>query len=417
MAAAAVSQQTFSLNTQTSFPIRLGNSILKPTDSKRLAGVRYNHKPRLAGAKDVKWSIQTNESEGEDKSELRIKDNEREWAYTSMGSADGDRYVLLTKGNGKDVEMVLEKLQSYYDFNLTRTPDEKSTSKLAKKYPQLPEDSEPEQDIFGDDDATQDEPRDVNNPFDYRNYLKSGSNTIKTKNVEASRDGANTPLSQPRPASTTPHSRPSKRADGPFLAQKKRKAQDNAKSNPKRVKAGTEPPPPEKPPSLDRNNIPRLRMDRKASLNPGELVLENETPVQEKPRSAMSLALTGQLDQGRPISLHSAASSPASRAVSPNPPNTGNIDDGEEFEIGDPDAHAGDDDADADVEDLALPSPAQTRHQPQRSIEEAVNEKPADDEDDLDAQLALAMAEEDDGGGDAAPLAAAAESDEESEEE
>lgn len=416
MAAAAVSQSTFSLNGQTTFPLRLGTSISKPAESKRFASVRYNHKPALRNDGDPQCTIQPQESEEE--YELRIKQGDEEYTYAARNTSGDDRYVLLPRGTGKDMEIVLEKLQSFYDFNLTKTPDEKSAGKLARRYPHLPEDEDDEQDIFGDDDATAEEPRDRNNPFDYRNYLKAGSSTTKVKTTQPPQSGANTPLSQPRPASTTPHSRPSKRSEGPFLAQKKRRAQDTAKSNPKRVKAGTEPPASEKekPPALHRNNIPRLRMDRKASLNPGELVLENATPVQEKPRSAMSLALTGQLDSGRPISLHSAASSPASRAVSPNL--RGPVDDGEEFEIGGGDVDQDDADADADVEDLALPSPAQTRQQPNLAADEVTSEKAAgDDEDDLDAQLALAMAEEDDGGGDAVPTAKATESDEESEEE
>lgn len=132
-----------------------------------------------------------------------------------------------------------------------------------------------------------------------------------------------------------------------------------------------------------------MRLDRKASTrrpsvdDSGELILENETPVTEKPpraAGAMALALSGQLAQG-PISLRSAASSPASRNASPMPPRPDGIESPAEFELGDissPEASAkkpraqspGDyfsnadedeEDADADVEDLELPSPRQRR--------------------------------------------------------
>lgn len=436
MAATAISPSTVYLNTKATFPIRLGTSILRPSESKRLVSVRYNHKPRLDRAKNVKCSIKTHESKEENSLELSLRDGEREYAYLGKDVSGGDQYVLLTKGSGKDMEMVLEKIGACHEFNLSRMPDERSANKLASRYPRLPEDDEGEKDLLSDGDPFEEEPPDLKNPFDYRNYLKARGNKAKDNAAETSRSGASTRHGQQRPASTTPHSRPSKRSEDPLMAQKKRKAQDNTKTNPKRVKGSTEPPAPKPTTAPTGKDIPKLRMDRKASLHlaplddSGELIVENETPVQEKPRSAMSLALSGQLGQG-PISLHSAASSPASRVASPMPPRPEHIEEGEEFELGensspeppkkppaedDDDADEEDEDADADVEDLELPSPAQVHRQPQRRSEDAVEEKiGGDDEDDLDKQLALAMAEEDEG--EVPPPAAPAESDEESEEE
>ncbi|KAI7708295.1 hypothetical protein KC353_g11114 [Hortaea werneckii] len=204
----------------------------------------------------------------------------------------------------------------------------------------------------------------------------------------------------------------------------------------------------------------------------GELILENDedshprrhqrqTPrpsgKQAKNAGAMSLALSGQLGGaehgtasaggvgggggGGPISLRSAASSPASRIDSPGTFNTsaGNrglgrqqqqggrgaaaegleIDlggDGEEQEEerggegggwgGDGRGYDGGEEVeDADVEDLELPSPANgTAGQDGRDGGEGGDvvveqQEEEEEEDDLDAQLAAAMAQDDSGGG------------------
>ena len=322
------------------------------------------------------------------------------------------------------MEFVLEKLDSCLEFNLREKAQDSSS--VGKQYPQLPEDrkhesieEQGEDDLLAIEDVKRDALANDHNPFDYRNYMKAHSTSREPLN--ATRSGANTPPAPPRPASTPPHSRPIKRSEGPLVAQKKRKAQETAKSNTKRVKAGTEPPQPDPATRPARKSVPKLRMDRKASLqvppldDSGELIVDDETPKQEKPRGAMALALTGQLGQG-PISLRSAASSPASQAVSPMPGRSKHDEDEVDIQLGEPnDKHDHDDGADADVEDLELPSPVQTHRPPDESITNPTDDQAGtEDEDDLDKQLALAMAEEDE----AEPQGRTAiDSDEESEEE
>lgn len=438
MATAVSGPSTFDLKTQSSFPIRLGPSILKPSESKRFTSVRYNHKPRNGAQKDVECNVKPGKASNE--SLLSLKDSDGEYRYSGKDVSDGYRFILLSRGSGKDKEMVLERLDGAHEFNMIKAPQETDATKLARKYPQLPEDEKPVDDLFGDADPAE-EPLDPSNPFDYRNYLKSSSVQSHEKQKDAPQSSANTPLAQPRPASATPHSRPAKRSEGLLVTQKKRKVQEGSKPNPKRVKAGTEPPePPSATKSEKKTNVPKLRVDRKASVrrasldDTGELILENETPTSEilpKRQGAMALALAGQLGQG-PISLHSAASSPASRIASPMPERPEGMEEGEEFELGelspetpnkqrhpqrfaaeDDDADEEDGNADADVEDLELPSPVQNHHKNVDSVPDVA----ADDEDDLDKQLALAMAEPDDGDAGGPPPARPPESDEESEEE
>ena len=438
MAAATLSSSAIDLKTQASYPVRLGSSILKPAESKRWTSVRYNHKPRLKDSNNALSSIKYARATGEE--ELTIKDGKDEYRYSGKAAGDGDRYVLVCKGNANDKQLVLEKLEASSEFTLTKTPSETDATKLAAQFPHLMVDEDADNDLFGDGEDIE-EPLDPSNPWDYRNYLRRDPAKARDRNTVTKESKPSTPSVQPRAASTTPLSRPTKRSDGPLISQKKRKAQDNSKANPKRVKAGTEPPAPVSSKPKARTDIPKLQVERKATIrrssldDSGELILENETPISEKlpqRQSAMALALSGQLGQG-PISLHSAANSPAgSRVASPTPSRPEGMEEGEEFEFGEsssPEAPAKtrgrhsethddvelekeDEDADADIEDFELPSPVQAHH---RTSVSAATGAGGDDDDDLDKQLALAMAEEDEGSVQAAPLVNGSE--EESEEE
>lgn len=437
MAAATLSSPTIDLRAKNTFPIRLGTSISKPKEAKKFTSVRFNHVPNLSDPANVQSALRTSKEGAREL--LRLKDGDQEYKYDGQHVGGADRFVLLCRKNGNDREFVLERLDACHEFNLVKTPNETDASKLAAKFPQLSFEEDDIDDLFGDEEDLE-EPVDPSNPWDYRNYLKSGTSKPREQKTTSRDSGTTTPQVHARAASSTPISRPVKRSDGPLVAQKKRKAAEPSKPNPKRVKAGTEPPPPASKPSQSKAKAdnPTVRVEhkrvaqRRASLDDsGELILELATPVTEKPPkqpSAMALALSGQLGDG-PISLHSAASSPASRIASPNPPRPEGMEEGEEFELGgssSPEAavkpppkqtgrdYFGEDDADADVEDFELPSPAQT-HQRRRKSFGASAAALGDDDDDLEAQMMAAMADDDDDDGVPAPRPA--ESDEESEEE
>jgi len=364
--------------------------------------------------------------------ELKLAQGDEPYVYQGEDVDPRDQYVLLAADKG---EILIEKVDACRNFNLISTPDETSASTLASNYPHLPANAAERRHSSSDEDLSGEDNGQAENVFDYRNYLNVGATGSKTNVDEAPPDGASTPHIQQRPASTTPHSRPSKHPDGPLIAQRKRKATQSAKSKPKRVKAGTEPAEGELISASKRRDVPKVRMDRKASLqiapseDPGELVLDTDTPVQEKPKGSLALALSGALGHG-PISLHSAASSPASQIASPMPRRPEHLDE-QTFEIDDGDvaesptrptnpsnggANA-DRDMNTDVKDLTLPSPVQDRQRLEANAVQLVHaDQFEDDGDDLDQQLALAMAEEDEVEL-PKPPPAAAESDEESEEE
>ncbi|KJX96056.1 hypothetical protein TI39_contig844g00001 [Zymoseptoria brevis] len=410
MATATMSSSTFDLKSQATYPIRLGASILNDDPgASRYTSVRYNHKPRLH-KRPRKVTISAGSDVG--LSKLSLDSDDGSYAYAGRHVQDEDSYVLVFRGEGKDKEMVLERLSSLHTFNLTRTPTETDAAKLASKYPPLTVEEADEGDLFGDGD--EDMPADESNPFDYRHFLKAESEAAKNANgsQDIKTSTAPTPRVQAQAARSTPVTRP---------AAKKRKPAAAPKANPKRVKAGQEPSPePESASQKPKPNVPKLLVDRKAPIrrlsieDSGELILENETPINEKPpKHSMALALGGQLGTG-PISLRSAASSPGhvqSPAQQAEPEASSAV---YEFELGDSspepegdDTHhaprdedeegdAGEeDDDDADVDDLELPSPAQTQR---HSVGAAANAAAVgDDDDDLDKQLALAMMEDDDG--------------------
>ncbi|KAI5359058.1 putative transcription elongation factor Eaf [Septoria linicola] len=401
---------------QAAFPIRLGASILKPSDATHFASIRYNHRPALKQTGDVKATI----GHGIEGNELLLEAEAGQYTYRGKYAQDEESFVLVLRGEGKERKMVLERLDGTHAFNLISTPTESDATKLEQRHPHLT-DAPGEDDLFGDDD--EDLPPDESNPFDYRHFLKAELEKPEPSlSANApSRSTFGTPIVQPAARSTTvkPPAKPAPKAKAP--AKRKTAAE---KVSTKRVKAGQEPVAESQPAKTQttksKPDIPKVRVDRKApvrkpSVDDGELILENENPVTEKPpraAGAMAWALNGALSTG-PISLASAASSPG--VVSPAPEREEEEQVQEyEFDFGDgSDAEdeqddselvlengGGDDDDgelvleddDADVDEhLELPSPAQT-HRPTTS---AAHVPPEEDDDDMEKQLALAMAADD----------------------
>lgn len=437
MAAASAVLSAVDLKVPSSYPVRLGSSILRYADSKTYSSVRYNHKPRTNGGTEPSSSIRTSK---DGSVQLSLPAGSGAYGYKGKTVDDTDRYVLLSKGNGKDKELVLEKVTGSHDFNLASTPSESDESKLADRYQQLPADTE-DDGLFGDDEDV-DEPVDADNPFDFRNHLKAEGAKPRLNGSDTPQSAAATPRPTARATTSTPLAQPRKPVAPSSAAQKKRKPQDMPKPNPKRVKAGTEPPAPTSSSRPKVRDVPSVRIDRKASVrrpsfdDSGELILENETPVTEKPpraAGAMALALSGHLGQG-PISLRSAASSPASRNASPMPRRPEGIESPAEFDLGESSpemsskrptqedyfSNAGEDDeedadADADVEDFELPSPRQRRKSTVHAGFGSSGAGGGGDEDfDMERELELALAQDD---GAVTQATALNESDEESEEE
>lgn len=400
MAAIAGAFAGVDLSKSRTFDVRLGESV-REGDGNGWVALRYNYLPEL-GSRDAERTITAN---GKNGLRLKLADGDDEYTYRGLDVGGQDVYVLIVKGGGADKGAVLEKLSAIHIFNVSSTPDETDAATLKQRYPQLNAQTA-QLPLLQDADDAEDVPPDPANPFDYRHLLKSvAESKAQRPEAEAPRGPAGTPPVQARAATSTTLSRPAKKpASVSLFQQKKRKATAAAKPDAKRVKA-TADSQPSTSTAPAASKLPQIRMDRKASIrkpsvdDSGELIIEDEDEQRSKPhsRSAMSLALNGQLGSNGPISLRSAASSPAASYVAS--PTTAQR---EEFELGEESPEKTgrnseeadeEDDDDADVENLELPSPA-TVHKPSVSAATVT----AGDEDDLDAQLAAALDEEDGGG-------------------
>ncbi len=417
MATAAVLAPIIDLTTSATYNIRLGDSVLKAGDAARSwASVRYNHKPALVSREQAVCSIRS--TGRKDGSELLLKDGGKEYRYSGDSTKTEHRYVLLLRGEGEDKEAVLEQLDWSHAFNLTSTSEEKAAGKLRELYPHLTPEHDADASNLHNGISTAEAPADPANPFDYRHFLKAAASAAPAKtrrpDAGAPRSGTATPTLNSRPPNSASLARPLKRAAGSPLVQgqKKRRAPTSTDraADPNRVQANKDrPSTPNLPnPPTSKAPPPRIRVDRKPSLrklphqdedddddndDSGELILENEdTSSARLPsgRRAMAMALNGQLGKG-PISLRNAAGDPLGLGYLASP---AGVETGEPEDLGNDDDEDADSDADADadVEDLELPSPA-AAHRPSVSAA-TITSGNCGEEDDLDAQLAAAMAEE-----------------------
>jgi hypothetical protein len=440
MAAAAVTAPAVDLKTPNSFNIRLGASILEENEGKRYRNVRYNHKPR--SAQEATTTSKLLPGKQANASTLLVKDEDKEWKYTGRHTAGEDIYVLVLSGEG-DKEVTLERLESSHAVNLTQAPDDDDEESLAKKHPYLTDNESDNDDdgMFRGEGEVEDAAPDASNPFDFRHFLKSVEEASKREEASSqpSKSTAGTPLQ--RAAISTPISRPTKSTPA-AAAVKKRKTPSAAatRPNPKRVRAGEDPPntkPPTSNPTSSKpstSTVPQVRIDRKASVHQkstvpsveqssqpeepdfsddGELILENSTDTTNNKQSSHHLGLGGLGGRGGgPISLRSAASSPGINSPQINATTSESKPENEEFDFGGGSSPAPEqyefefvdddgDDEDGDVEDLQLHSPpaAEPPRQsamPSRSRRGSLAGPVGDDDDDMEAQLALAMAAEED---------------------
>lgn len=239
--------------------------------------------------------------------------------------------------------MVLDKLDTQFEFNLQSTPTNKDASSLAQKHPHLnPEPPNPDLDIGGEaaasGDPESDDIGDPTNPYDYRHFLHEAPN--RRSPSPSPRLHARSPPAQRPSTTSSPATRPIRPKPRPRPQQKR------AASPPAREEA-------------DADN---------EDSSDGDLIIEME-PSDTKRRNRFMGAFDRDITSTGPISLRSAASSmsPAVRIA--------RGDDGGEADV------------DVDVEELRLPSPRAVP--PVRTPQQE-----AEDEADLEAELEMALEEE-----------------------
>ena len=304
--------------------------------------VVVNHKPRISQRRTFTSISKRSNPESYD---LTIESADGGKGYTYTGS-QGPTEACILLYDPATQQMVLDKLDTQFDFNLQATPTNNDAQGLAKQYPhiearQSDHDSPASGDVTAAMEQENEDLGDPSNPYDYRHFLKEAS-LHRTSSPEPRSNFGSSPAQR-----TSAVSSPAVRPIRPVARPKPR------------------PRPQQKRPT---SPAPREEADADNEDSDGDLIIEMEPDM--KRRNRFMGAFDRDITSNGPISLRSAASSmsPAARNVM--------RDDSVE-------SHRN---HDTDVEDLKLPSPRKSP--PARTPQEE-----EEDEADLEAELEMALEE------------------------
>ncbi|MCJ1263432.1 hypothetical protein MMC22_003302 [Lobaria immixta] len=350
MAATALSSLSIDPAKNGKYPITISEQLLGEfgRETRQNALLHFNHKPKLSNGPH-QTTITPSQAHSDNACNLSIKVDSDDNGYSYTGPQRGSEACALIY-DPKSRTLTLDKISTEFTFNLHATPTNRSSKALASQYPHLPTgDSEPES--ISDESLDANDPStgaDVNNPYDYRHFLKRRR------------------TSSPEPLPSTPLVPESPPRHAPIRHKPKPKPRPNRPQQ-KRVPS----PPPREEADADNEDS-----------DDGGLIIELDPEA--KPRR-FNPAFTHDIRNG-PISLTSAASS-VSPAVSVSS------------------------DEDEDVEQLSLEPNVGTALTPGEGVEEEEEEEEEeaearepeyDDEGSLEAELEQALesqAEGEEGGG------------------
>jgi hypothetical protein len=389
-----------------------------------------NHKPNHSeGTRSTR--ITTRNATQSDLSITDQDDGEiSNYKYAGQRGSTKNSYVLIF--DQAKQTCTLEPLTSSYTFNITSTPWETSSAKLAQQYTQLQAKAEDlANGTNGDLDEDPDGEADADNPYDFRHYLISairGPSPSPSPALRAINTGTDTPqpiLSRP---TGTPEVKPRKKAAA--------KAYDPLRANQRKPKSAAPAANKAKP-----KPTPTIKLDRRASTRPGDedkkgpklgkgnaksdYYVHSSDDDEEPPTSQPvhsdieeedeeSGARGGGLEidfgddlppkkkskalafkrAGPPISLHSAVNSPDSRVITPRHQQKKN-DPQEVIDFGDS-TEGYEEDDDSDTEDFT-----QQKHKQDHDVDMHDADADADADADMDAD---ADADEDEHDDDIEPM-------------
>ncbi|KAG5986096.1 hypothetical protein E4U43_005668 [Claviceps pusilla] len=122
------------------YPVILGDGLLDRTSDGIFTGIRYNHKPALS-SDDAPNNARLKPSlPGKtDSYDLSFTDDDGAYAYTGSRNTNSNQYVLHFDPERK--AFILDKIDSTFNMNITRTPSDADAERLRSQYPHL--DSQP----------------------------------------------------------------------------------------------------------------------------------------------------------------------------------------------------------------------------------------------------------------------------------
>lgn len=314
------------LHAPGSHPVRIGDG------RHGMTLVRYNHKPAVTEELATATIRRDTRKEGYT---LTIEDGEDDFVYEAQQGDVQDTVVLLL--DDEQDGLVLEMADASLSCNLIEAPWEQDAKKLAEQYTILrAEEGEHDTGDGADGQHTMahDEQPDPANPFDFRNYVDNfthaAANNTAKNNATAKHDTATSGVSTPRATSAAARSVVKKPTNPLVSAQRKKPRAAAGNHTPMTTTAKRRKSPPRAAAPL--RSVPEVHIDNSDADGPDAddgLILDDAPAAPVRPHfkrgapssTAHLRAAVGAADGG-PISLRSAASSPAA-SHSPAPSRRG----------------------------------------------------------------------------------------------
>ncbi|KAI9163400.1 hypothetical protein HJFPF1_05010 [Paramyrothecium foliicola] len=125
------------------YPVILGDGLLPDSDSTTIfTGIRYNHKPELSSSAAPGHARLKPSLPGSTNSfDLSFNDQGGNFAYAGTRTADGQQYVLYFDPARE--AFVLDRIETTFSMNLTRTPNNSDPESLGRRHPHLDSDQKP----------------------------------------------------------------------------------------------------------------------------------------------------------------------------------------------------------------------------------------------------------------------------------
>ncbi|ESZ96013.1 hypothetical protein SBOR_3586 [Sclerotinia borealis F-4128] len=118
------------------YPIVLGDTLLGKAPNNIYTGIRYNHKPDpSAGTTANSAQLRPSSNPTSTNYDLSLSDNNDDYTYTGARTSGDDQYVLTFDPVRK--VLVLDRIDSTFDMNLTSAPWTDDAAQLQSQYEQL----------------------------------------------------------------------------------------------------------------------------------------------------------------------------------------------------------------------------------------------------------------------------------------
>ncbi|CAM1502148.1 Fc.00g041320.m01.CDS01 [Cosmosporella sp. VM-42] len=118
------------------YPVILGDGLLGKTSNEIFTGIRYNFKPTLSSESAPNQARLKPSIPGKTASyDLTYKDDDGDYAFAGARNTNDSQYVLHFDPDRK--AFVLDKIDSTFNMNVTRLPENSDPDSLSRQYPPI----------------------------------------------------------------------------------------------------------------------------------------------------------------------------------------------------------------------------------------------------------------------------------------